>query len=85
MASSFPGALDCRPFEVHVADEAIAEFKQLLRLSKIGPATFENTTSAGPGVGLSRDWTEKTREYWLSKYDWYYPSTMSSMQLCLCV
>ncbi|KAH6716400.1 Alpha/Beta hydrolase protein [Leptodontidium sp. MPI-SDFR-AT-0119] len=70
MASSFPGALESRPFEVHVAEEAITEFKQLLQLSKLGPATFENTTSAGPGVGLSRDWTENTREYWLSKYDW---------------
>jgi hypothetical protein len=66
----FQGSLDIKPFEASVSEEALSEFKQLLRLSKIGPATLENTAKADPAYGVSREWTEKTKDYWLNQYDW---------------
>lgn len=67
---TFTGKLAARPFQVSVSDDALSEFKQLLHLSKLGPATVENSTKANPAYGVSRDWAEKTKEHWLSKYDW---------------
>jgi len=73
--ASFPSAtINVRPFEVRVSNEAIDEFKQLLRLSKLGPATVENTTKATPAFGVSRDWVAQTREHWLKTYNWYTPT-----------
>ncbi|CAK1356652.1 unnamed protein product [Cercospora beticola] len=68
--ATFSGSLDVRPFQVSVSEEAISDFKQLLSLSKIGPATFENATKPSQTYGLSRAWVENARETWLSKYDW---------------
>jgi len=77
--ASFPSAtINVRPFGVHVSDEGIDDFKQLLRLSKLGPATVENTTKASAAFGVSRDWVAQTREHWLKTYDWYTPTTPPS-------
>lgn len=66
----FSGTLEARPFQVSVPEETLVEFKQLLKLSKIGPATFQNTTKASPEYGVSRAWTEDAKEHWLKNYDW---------------
>lgn len=68
--ASFSGSLETRPFTAAVGEEELSLFKQLIQLSQIGLETVENTTKASPAYGLSRSWTEKTREYWLTKYDW---------------
>jgi hypothetical protein len=67
----FSGSLEVKPFKASVSEEALSEFKQLLQLSKIGPATYENTFAADPAYGLSREWTQKAKDYWLNEYDWY--------------
>ncbi|EGP86991.1 uncharacterized protein MYCGRDRAFT_71676 [Zymoseptoria tritici IPO323] len=66
----FSGVLEVKPFKAAVSDSALEDFKQLLRLSKVGPATLENSSQADSAYGLSRDWTEKAKDYWLNKYDW---------------
>lgn len=71
MAPPFTGKLEARPFTVSVPNEALEELQQLLKLAKIGPATFENTTAADSSYGVSRAWTQEAREYWMTKYDWY--------------
>lgn len=65
-----------------VSEEAITDFKQLLRLAKIGPATLENSTKASPAYGLSREWTENAREYWLNNYDWYVSTQVQIYRHC---
>jgi microsomal epoxide hydrolase len=68
--SPFKGTIDVHPFRVAVPDNELGDLKQLLRLSKIGPETFENT-KGDASFGLSRSWVIKAREHWLNAYDWY--------------
>ncbi|KAI4854547.1 alpha/beta-hydrolase [Aureobasidium sp. EXF-8845] len=67
---SFTGSLEVRPFEVGLPENTLAEFRQLLQLSKIGPATFENTNRADNSYGISREWIEKAKDHWSNAYDW---------------
>jgi len=61
------------PFRAHIDDDKLSDFKALLRLSPVGPATFENS---GPHAqdrtfGVSRDWLIQAKEQWLSdRFDW---------------
>lgn len=61
--------LQVKPFKAHVDEKKLSHFKDLLKLSPVGPATFENT-SAGRRYGMKRDWFEKTKKYWETEFDW---------------
>lgn len=61
-------ALDVQPFKAHVDDEKLTQFKQLLKLSPIGPAVFENT-NCERRYGMTREWLINAKEHWLNKYD----------------
>jgi microsomal epoxide hydrolase len=63
-------SLKPKPFEAHVSDEELNDFKQLLKLSKIGPKTYENQRT-DRYFGISREWLEKAKAHWETKYDWY--------------
>ncbi len=56
------------PFTPRVPDEALAEFRELLRLSKIGPATWWNQY-ADHRFGVSRKWLSDAKEAWLTTLD----------------
>ncbi|KAF2722235.1 alpha/beta-hydrolase [Polychaeton citri CBS 116435] len=61
------------PFAPHVSDEELDDFKTLLRISKIGPKTYENLaadTKDMNGFGITRDWLDETKQHWLDSYDW---------------
>lgn len=61
-----------QPYHVQVPTERIDELKQLVRLSKIGPETYENVhaiTEEG-GMGLTRAWLVRAREEWGGGWDW---------------
>jgi microsomal epoxide hydrolase len=58
-------------FAVRVPESALSDLQDALRYSKIGPSTFENSSKAGPGYGLSRDWLIEAKEHWVHHYDWY--------------
>jgi microsomal epoxide hydrolase len=77
----FKGSLQVKPFKVHIPDSDLDELKQLLRLSKIGPSTFENTKQSVPSYGLSRAWTENSKAHWLNQYDWYALKTAPSLHI----
>lgn len=65
--------LQPKPFRAHVSDDALNDFKQLLKLSKIGPKTYENSIADVKdftSFGISRDWLAETKAYWETKYDW---------------
>ncbi|KAI0856214.1 Alpha/Beta hydrolase protein [Xylaria cubensis] len=57
------------PFTLHVAEEELVAFRDLLRLSKIGPSTWWNQQN-DPQYGVSRQWLIGAKETWLNKFDW---------------
>ncbi|KAF4980691.1 hypothetical protein FZEAL_3359 [Fusarium zealandicum] len=61
--------LGVRPFEAHVSEEKLQQFKKLLELSPVAPAVFENT-NAGRRYGITRDWINNARDVWLYSFDW---------------
>lgn len=61
--------LDVKPFKAHVDEEKLKHFKELLKLSSIGPAVFENTNN-GRRYGTRRDWLINAKKAWLEDFDW---------------
>jgi microsomal epoxide hydrolase len=62
------------PFKVNVSDKDLEECLQLVRLSKIGPVTWENQTTNPKSLtsfGVKRDWLADLKEQWGNgSYDW---------------
>lgn len=56
------------PFKVSVPEGQLEEFRQLLRLSKIGPKTFEGEQN-DRRYGINRDWLVNAKKEW-EKWDW---------------
>ena len=63
------------PFEVNVPQEQLDEFKTLLKLSKLGPETYENKKEDGQ-YGITRYWLAKAKAEW-ETFDWYYTTCFS--------
>lgn len=62
-----------KPFQFHVSDSDIADFQTLLKLSKLAPETWENSTASrdhGKYYGITRDWLATARNTWLNSFDW---------------
>ena len=66
------GAKDIEPFSIDIPDQDIEDFKQLLKLSKVAPDTFENTQEDGR-YGVTAKWLSEAKDYWLTTYDWSVP------------
>lgn len=66
-----PEAAQLRPQKYHleIPDQDVSDFKELLRLSRLGPKTYENQQSDGK-YGVTHEWMSKAKDYWLTKYDW---------------
>ncbi|WPG99507.1 alpha/beta-hydrolase [Acrodontium crateriforme] len=67
------------PFKAHVDEKQLSDMKQLLALSPIGPAVFENTSqnqgetlmsTPARKYGMRRDWLANAKEQWLRGFDW---------------
>ena len=58
-----------KPFTLHVAEEELVAFRDLLRLSKIGPPTWWNQQN-DPQYGVSRQWLIEAKETGLNNFDW---------------
>ena len=67
LPSNTPGKAE--PFAFHVSEEELVEFRDLLKLSKIGPATWWNQQKP-PEFGVSLEWLSKAKETWLTSFDW---------------
>lgn len=61
--------LDVKPFTAHAPEDKVQHFKQLLELSPVGPAVFENTKS-GRKFGIAREWLADAKAKWLAEFDW---------------
>ncbi|KAK5129824.1 hypothetical protein LTR08_002801 [Meristemomyces frigidus] len=71
--------LQPKPFTAHVDEEKLQHMKDLLKLSPIGPAVFENTSknqgethmaSGERRYGMRRDWLSNAKDHWLHSFDW---------------
>lgn len=58
-----------RPFTLRISDEDYSQFRTLLKLSPVGPTTWENQHQDGR-YGVSHQWLISTKNYWLNKFDW---------------
>jgi len=58
-------------FTLSIPDQELSDFKELLRLSKLAPQTYENLHTDDGKFGVSYDWMKKAKDYWLNEYDWY--------------
>ena len=73
MAQSFASlpssAKDIESFTVHVSETDVDECKQLVKLSKIAPPTYESTQE-DHRYGVTQQWLTTARDYWLDRFDW---------------
>ncbi|KAK5425922.1 hypothetical protein LTR07_009421 [Exophiala xenobiotica] len=60
---------DFRPFVVDTPQTDIDALKTLLRLSKVGPKTYENSLPDGR-LGLQLEWLQQAVKQWSGNFDW---------------
>lgn len=59
------------PFTLHIEDGKLNDMKQLIKLSPLGPKTYENQQNTPDRrFGISYQWMEKAKESWVNKFDW---------------
>jgi hypothetical protein len=58
-----------KPFQVSFDDEKVDELKQLVKLGKIAPPTYESTQKEH-NYGITHKWLTDAKAAWL-KFDWY--------------
>lgn len=62
-------SLKLEPYKAHASDQALSDFKQLLKLSPIGPKTYENLRE-DRFFGISYKWLAEAKQYWETQYDY---------------
>jgi len=67
-------------FTAAVAEDELSDFKQLLKLSKMGPKTYENLQE-DRRYGMTHSWLSKAKSQWESKYDWFESPSLDSNRL----
>ncbi|EMC97765.1 hypothetical protein BAUCODRAFT_31760 [Baudoinia panamericana UAMH 10762] len=79
--SKIPAGAKVQPkaFRAHIDEQKLQHMKDLLKLSPIGPAVWENTSQdqgstlmSNPSrkYGMRRDYLEAAKDHWLNKFDW---------------
>lgn len=58
------------PFELHINEQKLQDFKTLLKLSPIAKETYENTQEDGE-FGVTRKWMLDAKKQWQDSFDWY--------------
>lgn len=56
-------------FKVSIPETQLSDFKTLLKLSKIAPATYESLQE-DRRYGLTTNWITEAKDYWLNEFDW---------------
>lgn len=65
------------PFKVNIPQEKLHQLEQLVKLSPIGPETYENLFEDRK-LGVSRSWLESAKKEWES-FDWCVTQTASPL------
>ncbi|EDU43394.1 MhpC hydrolase or acyltransferase alpha beta hydrolase superfamily [Pyrenophora tritici-repentis] len=72
--STVPGGAQQQPtpFDLHVDEEKLQDFKTLLKLNPIAKETFENKQDEGGHgkFGISRKWIVNAKKQWMEGFDW---------------
>ncbi len=58
------------PFELHIDEQKVQDFKTLLKLSPIAKKTYENVQENGE-FGVSHKWMVDAKKHWQESFDWY--------------
>lgn len=58
-----------KPFRLSHTQQQVDDMKTLIRLSPLGPATYENDTARKEAMGISMQSMREIKEAWL-EYDW---------------
>lgn len=60
------------PFELHVDEQKLQDFKTLLKLSPVAKETYENLQDNGSHgkFGVSRKWIVDAKKHWQEDFDW---------------
>ncbi|KAJ3957909.1 hypothetical protein N0V92_005496 [Colletotrichum tropicale] len=61
--------LETSPFRLSTPPEELQELRDLVRLSKLGPRTYENS-SAGGKYGVEYAWMAEAKDRWAEGFDW---------------
>jgi microsomal epoxide hydrolase len=67
------------PFQVSIADDKVDELKQLVKLGRIGPPTYESTQKEY-NYGVSHKWLTDAKVAWID-FDWYVLSSVSKLEV----
>lgn len=59
-----------QPFTLNIPDKDLAEWRQLLELSRIGPLTYESSSKSSTQFGLTQEWLTNAKTHWLTTYSW---------------
>lgn len=57
------------PFELHIDEQKLQDFKTLLKLSPVAKKTYENLREDGE-FGVSQKWMSESKEHWQNSFDW---------------
>lgn len=66
---SYSPPSSAKPFTLNIPDQDIDEWRQLLKLSKLAPKTWEGSQE-DRRFGVTRKWLADTKDYWLNTYSW---------------
>ena len=65
-----PSGITVSDFKVHYPDDELKQFKELLKLSRLAPKTWESLQD-DRRFGVTHEWIEKVKEEWEGDFDWY--------------
>ena len=67
-----PSGITVSDFKVRYSDEEVKDFKDLLKLSRLAPKTWESLQT-DRRYGVTYDWMERVKKEWAEDYDWCVP------------
>ncbi|KAJ9610188.1 hypothetical protein H2200_004965 [Cladophialophora chaetospira] len=64
-------ASNIKPFNLHIPESALTRMKDLLNLSPVADAIYENSLpDSGRRLGLRRDWLVEAKRVWETEFIW---------------
>ena len=64
--------LKATPYHVQIDQQKLDDMKQLIKLSPLGPKTYENQQeSSDRRFGVSMKWMLQAKDEWTGSFDWY--------------
>lgn len=66
---SYSPPSSAKPFTLNIPDQDMSDWRQLLKLSKLAPETWEGSQEDGR-YGVTHKWLRETKDYWLNTYSW---------------